>query len=366
MILFNDLRPQHQRMRQEILDVLARVVDSGWFILGKQVEAFEHEFADYCSARFGIGVGSGTEALHLGLLACGVQPGDEVITVAFTAVPTVTAITLAGATPVFVDIDPVTFTMDPSQVENRIGPRTKVILPVHLYGHPADLDPLLAIARRHGLRILEDAAQAHGARYRGRPIGSIGDLTAFSFYPTKNLGACGDAGLVTTNDPELADRLRLLRNYGQRNRYLHEVPGANSRLDELQAAVLRAKLPKLDYWNAERRKRAERYRTMLQTVGLPGEQSWAHHVWHLYVIRSLHRDALQQHLTARGISTLIHYPIPVHLQPAYRHLGVQPGTLPNTERLAREILSLPLYPELPLDQVAYIAEQVNAFESDRE
>ena len=344
------------------MEALAAVVDSGWFILGKQVEAFEREFAAYCGAAFGIGVGSGTEALHLGLLACGVEPGDEVITVAFTAVPTVTAITLAGATPVFVDVDPTTFTMDPNQVDGRITPRTKVILPVHLYGHPADLDPLLDLARRHGLRVLEDAAQAHGTHYRGRPVGSIGDLTAFSFYPTKNLGACGDGGLVTTNDPALADRLRLLRNYGQRTRYVHEIQGANSRLDEIQAAVLRVKLPQLDHWNDARRSRAELYHDVLRAVRVPSEQPWAHHVWHLYVVLHARRDALQKYLAERGVGTLIHYPLPVHLQPAYRYLGWEPGSLPQTERLSQEILSLPLYPELPMEQVAYVAEQVNAFE----
>lgn len=362
MIPFNNLQPQHANLRHDLMEALAAVVDSGWFILGKQVEAFEREFAAYCGAAFGIGVGSGTEALHLGLLACGVEPGDEVITVAFTAVPTVTAITLAGATPVFVDVDPTTFTMDPNQVDGRITPRTKVILPVHLYGHPADLDPLLDLARRHGLRVLEDAAQAHGTHYRGRPVGSIGDLTAFSFYPTKNLGACGDGGLVTTNDPALADRLRLLRNYGQRTRYVHEIQGANSRLDEIQAAVLRVKLPQLDHWNDARRSRAELYHDVLRAVRVPSEQPWAHHVWHLYVVLHARRDALQKYLAERGVGTLIHYPLPVHLQPAYRYLGWEPGSLPQTERLSQEILSLPLYPELPMEQVAYVAEQVNAFE----
>jgi len=363
LIAFNDLKPQHSRLRAELLDALATVLDSGWFILGQQVEAFEREFAEHCGVAFGVGVGSGTEALHLGLLALGVRPGDEVITVAFTAVPTVTAISLAGATPAFVDVDPETFTMDPNQVEDRITPRTRVILPVHLYGHPADLEPVLGLARRHGLRVLEDAAQAHGARYRDRPIGSVGDLTAFSFYPTKNLGACGDGGMVTTDDPELAEKLRLLRNYGQRSRYLHELQGANSRLDELQAAVLRVKLRKLDAWNADRRVRAELYNATLRTVITPREKPWARHAWHLYVVRSPRRDALREHLTARGVGTLIHYPVPVHLQPAYRELGLGPGALPNTERLAREILSLPLYPELPLADVAYAAKQVNSFGS---
>ena len=342
---------------------MGAVLDSGWFVLGEQVEAFEREFAEYCGARYAVGVGSGTEALHLGLLALGVEPGDEVITVAFTAVPTATAIWLAGARPVFVDVDSGTYTMDPSQVEDRITPRTKVILPVHLYGHPADLDPLLDVAKRHGLGVLEDAAQAHGARYRGRPIGSIGDATAFSFYPTKNLGACGDGGMVTTSDPKLAEKLRLLRNYGQRSRYVHEVQGANSRLDEVQAALLRVKLGKLEGWNAERRRRADEYRARLRRVVVPREESWARHVWHLYVVRSEQRDALQEHLRARGVGTLIHYPTPVHLQPAFRGLGLREGSLPNTERLAGEILSLPLYPELPLSDVAYVAEQVNAFES---
>jgi dTDP-4-amino-4,6-dideoxygalactose transaminase len=365
VIPFNTLRPQHQDLREELLAAVAEVIDSGWFILGEQVQAFEREFADYCGVAHAVGVGSGTEALHLGLLACDVGPGDEVITVAFTAVATVTAIAQTGATPILVDIDPQTYTIDPNQIEARITPRTKVIIPVDLYGHPADLGPIREIAARHGIRVLEDAAQAQGARYRGSRVGALADLTAFSFYPTKNLGACGDAGLLTTDDPALAERLRLLRDYGQRTRYVHESFGVNSRLDELQAALLRVKLPRLDGWNGARRARACRYNELLTGVVTPQAAPWAEPVWHLYVVRSPERDALQRALAEHGIGTLIHYPIPVHLQESYRGLGITPGSLPYTEAFARQILSLPLFPELSLEAIGTVAERINAFAESR-
>ncbi len=306
-------------------------------------------------------MGSGTEALHLALLACGVQPGDDVATVALTAVPTASAISFAGARPLLVDIDPRTFTMDPNRLEAAITPRTKAILPVHLYGQTADMDPILEVARRRGIPVIEDACQAHGAEYRGRRTGTLGVMAAFSFYPTKNLGACGDGGAVTTDDPTLADRLRLLRNYGQRKRYYHESKGFNSRLDELQAAILRVKLRDLNRWNEARRAKARLYDSLLGEVVLPLEADYARHVYHLYVIRCRRRDELQRFLADRGIGTLIHYPVPVHLQEAYRDLGLSRGALPVTERCAEEILSLPLYPELPDAQIVEVAEAINQF-----
>ncbi len=354
-VLFNDLRPQYAAIREEIDAAVRRVLERGWFILGPEVEAFEAEFAAYCGARYAVGVGSGTEALHLALWACGVGPGDEVVTVAHTAVPTINAISLTGARPVFVDVDPVTYTMDPAAAAAAITPRTRALLPVHLYGHPADMAPLQALAQRHGLWLIEDAAQAHGAEYRGTRVGRLGHLAAFSFYPTKNLGAYGDGGMVVTDDAALAERLRLLRNYGQTDRYHHQVEGLNSRLDELQAAVLRVKLRHLEAWTAARRERAARYAAGLPGVRTPTEAPGARHVYHLYAVHVPQRAQVQERLAAAGIGTLVHYPIPAHLQPAYAHLGVPRGALPVTERLADEELSLPMYAELPLEQVDYVA-----------
>jgi dTDP-4-amino-4,6-dideoxygalactose transaminase len=354
-VLFNDLRPQYAAIREEIDAAVQRVLERGWFILGPEVEAFEAEFAAYCGARYAVGVGSGTEALHLALWACGVGPGDEVVTVAHTAVPTINAISLTGARPVFVDVDPVTYTMDPAAAAAAITPRTRALLPVHLYGHPADMVPLQALAQRHGLWLIEDAAQAHGAEYRGTRVGRLGHLAAFSFYPTKNLGAYGDGGMVVTDDAALAERLRLLRNYGQTDRYHHQVEGLNSRLDELQAAVLRVKLRHLEAWTAARRERAARYAAGLPGVRTPTEAPGARHVYHLYAVHVPQRAQVQERLAAAGIGTLVHYPIPAHLQPAYAHLGVPRGALPVTERLADEELSLPMYAELPLEQVDYVA-----------
>jgi dTDP-4-amino-4,6-dideoxygalactose transaminase len=359
-IAFNELRSQYASIREEIDAAIARVLERGWFILGPEVEAFEAEFAAYCGARYGIGVGSGTEALHLALWACGVGPGDEVITVAHTAVPTINAISLTGARPVFVDVDPATYTMDPAAAAAAVTPRTRALLPVHLYGHPADMAPLRELAERHGLWLIEDAAQAHGARYRGARVGTLGHLAAFSFYPTKNLGAYGDGGMVVTNDATLAGRVRRLRNYGQSDRYHHEVLGLNSRLDELQAAVLRVKLRHLDAWTAARRERAARYTAALGRAIPPAEAPWAQHVYHLYVVRVPQRAAVQEALARAGIGTLIHYPVPAHLQRAYAFLGVARGSLPVTERLAEEVLSLPLYPELPLAQVDEVAATLEA------
>ena len=360
-IEFNDLRPQHRELREEIRAAVEQVLDDGWFVLGRQVEAFEREFADYCGVGHCVGVGSGTEAIHLALLAAGVQPGDDVVTVSFTAVPTCSAISFAGARPVFVDVDHRTFTMDPERLEDAITPRTRAILPVHLYGQTADMDPILEVGRRRGIPVIEDACQAHGAEYRGRRAGSMGTMAAFSFYPTKNLGAAGDAGAVTTSDPVLAERLRLLRNYGQRKRYYHDSKGFNSRLDELQAAILRVKLRHLNRWNEVRRAKARLYDSLLTGVVCPLEAGYARHVYHLYVVRSRRRNELQRYLAEQGIGTLIHYPVPVHLQEAYRDLGLTLGSLPATEQCAEEILSLPLYPELPDELIVDVAEAINRF-----
>lgn len=358
---FNDLRPQHQNIRTELDAALAAVLTSGRFLLGQQGEAFEQEFAAYCSAAHGVGVASGTDALRLALLALGVQPGDEVITVANAGVPPVAAIVAAGARPRFVDVDPVTRTLDPRLLEEAITERARAVLVVHLYGHPADLQPLLQVARQHGLKVLEDCAQAHGAQYRGRRVGALTDAAAFSFYPTKNLGALGDAGMVLTNDEAAAEQLRLLRHYGWRVPYASELHSTNSRLDELQAALLRVKLKHLDRWNAARQERACLYRDLMPRVTRPIEAAWAVSVHHLYVIQTEARDDLRRRLAEEGVDTAIHYPYPVHLQAPYAHFGQGSGSLPVTERMAREVLSLPLYPELPLSAVERVAGLVNDF-----
>jgi dTDP-4-amino-4,6-dideoxygalactose transaminase len=358
-----ELKSQYRAHQAELDGAIREVLEASWFILGQQGEAFEHEFAAYCGAGHAVGVGSGTEALHLALLGCGVGPGDEVITVPNTAVPTVCAIDFAGATPVFADIDPVIFTLDPGELERHLSPRTKAIVPVHLYGQPADMEPICEFARRHGLRVVDDAAQAHGAEYRGRRVGTLADATAWSFYPSKNLGAYGDAGAVTTDDPELAQRLRMLRNYGEEQRYHHTIRGFNSRLDEIQAAILRVKLRHLEGWNERRRAIAAGYEELMghPDVRLPAEAPHARHVFHLYVIRATQRDALREHLLACEIGTQIHYPLPIYRQEAYAHLAVPAGACPEAERAANEVLSLPLYPELTDAQVEAVAEAVNAF-----
>lgn len=362
MIPFLDLKAPHQELQSELDEVWARVRDSGWYILGPEVEAFEQEYAAYCGARHCVGVANGLDALHLALRALGVGAGDEVIVPSNTYIATWLAVSQCGAVPVPVEPDPATHNLDPQRVEAAITPRTKVILPVHLYGQPADLDPILSIARRHGLRVLEDAAQAHGARYKGQRIGAHGDAVAWSFYPGKNLGALGDAGAVTTNDPELADRLRVLRNYGSRVKYVNEVQGWNSRLDPLQAAILRVKLAHLDEWNARRAEIAALYLRELADCGvvLPQVPDWAQPVWHLFVVRHPRRDDFQQRLAQAGIQTLIHYPIPPHRQAAYAGLGIAPGTLPIAERLAAEVLSLPIGPHLSGAQAEQVVAAVKA------
>ncbi|MBI4497787.1 MAG: DegT/DnrJ/EryC1/StrS family aminotransferase [Chloroflexi bacterium] len=367
-IPFLDLKGQHQALRTEIDAAIAGVLERGQFILGPEVAAFEAEFARYTGAADGVAVASGTDALHLALRACDIGPGDEVITVAHTAGATVAAVVMAGARPVLVDIDPRSYTIDPEQVARHITPRTRAILPVHLYGQAVDLAPLLDLAHRHGLRVIEDCAQAHGAEYRGRRVGGWGDLGCFSFYPTKNLGALGDAGMVVTSDPALADRLRLLRQYGWRERDRAVLHGYNSRMDELQAAVLRVKLRHLDAWTARRRELAQRYRHLLgeSGVALPDALPYGLHVYHLFVIRSPRRDALRQHLSEQGIGAMVHYPVPVHLQEAYRGLGLGPGALPISERSAGEILSLPLHPELADAAVERVAALVREFHTRTE
>lgn len=340
-----DLKAEYRTLKRQIDEAVQEVLASGWFILGSQVQAFEEEFAAYCEVQYGIGVGNGTDAIELALRAGGVGPEHEVITVPNTAVFTTLAITATGATPVLVDIDPVTYTMDPSKLEAAIASRTKAIVPVHLYGQPADMDPILEIARRYNLLVIEDACQAHGARYKGRRVGSLGDAGCFSFYPTKNLGGYGDGGAVVTNNPEIAEQVRLLRNGGQKDRYHHVLVGRNSRLDELQAAILRVKLPYLDSWNEARRKHAHLYTDLLQSsaVTTPAEATYASHVYHLYVVRSQRRDELMARLREHEVGVQIHYPIPVHLQQAYRSLEMQEGDFPVAEKSAREIMSLPIY-----------------------
>jgi dTDP-4-amino-4,6-dideoxygalactose transaminase len=349
---------------QEAIDAaVRRVLEGGWYILGPEVSAFEQEFAAAMGVGHAVGVGSGTEALHLALRACGVGAGDAVLTVSHTAVATVAAIELAGATPVLVDIDSRTFTLDPNRLEDALRQctRPKAVVPVHLYGHPADMLGILDIARRHGLRVIEDCAQAHGATLQGRKVGSWGDIAAFSFYPTKNLGALGDGGAVVTNDPDLAAQVRLLREYGWRERYVSECPGMNSRLDEVQAAVLRVKLRHLDQENERRRELARAYECLLaeSSLQLPQAMSQVGHVYHLYVVRSKRREQLKAYLRENAIGTAIHYPAPVHLQPAYQSRAIQGvGGFFETERACREILSLPMYPQMTAEQVRYVGERI--------
>jgi dTDP-4-amino-4,6-dideoxygalactose transaminase len=344
----------------ELDEAVRSVLENGWFVLGKNVMAFEDQFAAYCGAAFAIGAGNGTDALQLALMACNIGAGDEVITAPNSATFTALAISATGAKPVFVDIHPDTYNMDPQKLEQAIGPQTKAIMPVHLYGQPADMDAILAIARKHSLLVIEDAAQAHGALYKGQRVGTLGDIGCFSFYPSKNLGAFGDGGLVTTNQPEIAERVRMLRNGGQKSRYDHQLLGINSRLDEMQAAILRVKLPYLDKWNDVRRHIAALYTALLgdSDVEPPLEMPQAKHIYHLYVIRCQARDALQKHLAEHGVETAIHYPTPIHLQGAYRWLNLSRGSFPVAERYAEEVLSLPIYPELTENKVRTIASHI--------
>jgi dTDP-4-amino-4,6-dideoxygalactose transaminase len=359
---FTDMKARVAALRSEIDQALARVLDSGWFILGPEGEAFERELAEGLGAVDAVAVANGTEAIQLALEALGVGAGDEVVTSPLTAAFTALAILRTGARPVFADLDPATLNVTPEAVARAITSRTKALLPVHLYGHPCDLDPLLEAARAHGITLVEDACQAHGARYKGRTVGALSGLGALSFYPTKNLGAFGDGGAVLVNDPDRAAHLRRLRNGGQSDRYRHEIAGVNSRLDEMQAALLRVGLRHLPAWTARRRALAALYFELLEGagVGLPREQPYAEANYHLFVIRHPRRDALMAALKERSVATLIHYPIPLHVQPAFAHLGGRAGDFPEAERAADEILSLPLYPEMTDGQVRAVAAVVRA------
>ena len=359
----NNFKLEYSSIKNEVDAAINRTLESGWYILGENVKLFEKEFAEYCGAKFGVGVGNGLEALQLAMLAYGVGNGDEVLTVSNTAVATVLAVSSTGAKPIFVDVDPETYGMDVSQIENKITHKTKAILPVHLFGHAVDMNPIIEIAEENNLVVIEDACQAHGTEYRGRRVGGIGHAGCFSFYPTKNLGAYGDGGMIITNEAEIAEKLLSLRNYGQKVRYIHQFKGLNSRLDEMQAAVLRVKLTHLDEWNQKRRENAKLYSELLQgsSVATPVEKDYSKPNYHLYVVKSQRRDELQRFLETNGICTLIHYPIPVHLQKAFEDLGISRGSLPITEKTANEILSLPIFPELTEGQIEKIANTIKSF-----
>lgn len=356
MIPFVDLKAQYSSIKDEIITAVSDVLESTQFVLGREVNTFEEEFANYCNAKHGIAVNTGTSALHLALLAAGIGPGDEVITVPFTFIATVAAIYYTGATPVFVDIDPASYTIDVTQIEGAITERTKAILPVHLYGQPADMDPLLDIAKQHGLVVIEDAAQAHRAEYKGKRVGSLGDFGCFSFYPGKNLGAYGEGGMVVTNNPDYAHTVGMLRDWGQETKYHHVLKGYNYRMDGVQGAILRVKLRYLDAWTEARRTHADLYNELLanSSVKLPVEMPYSHHVYHVYAVRLPQRDQLQKKLNDQGIQTGIHYPIPVHLQAAYADLGYSSGDFPHSEAASNEVLSLPMYAELSKEQVEHV------------
>jgi dTDP-4-amino-4,6-dideoxygalactose transaminase len=360
MIPFVDLKTQYFSIKDEIDSAVLKVLASTQFVLGNEVKALEKEFADYCNADYGVAVNTGTSALHLALLAAGIGAGDEVITVPFTFVATTAAICYTGATPVFVDIDPVSYTIDVNQIEKAITERTKAILPVHLYGQPADMEPILDIARRHGLVVIEDAAQAHGAEYKGQRVGSIGDIGCFSFYPGKNLGAYGEGGMAVTNNPEYARTMGMLRDWGQESRYHHVLKGYNYRMDGIQGAILRVKLRYIEAWTEARRSHAAYYDELLKDSGVstPTVMPYSRHVYHVYAVRSPQRDALQQSLQEMEIQTGIHYPIPVHLQQAYAELGYQAGDFPHSEAAAKEVLSLPMYAELSQAQIETVSQSV--------
>lgn len=361
---FGNMKLNYNFHKAAIDEAVTRVLEKGWFVLGQEGRLFEESFASYCGQAYGIGVGSGTEALHLALLACGVKSGDEVITVANTCVPTVSAISFAGAIPVFVDIDQSTYTMDPSRIEERITPITKVIIPVHLYGQCTDMYPILEIAKKYGLKVIEDCAQAHGAKYRGQVAGTMGDAGAYSFYPSKNLGAYGDAGIVVTGDPAIAEYVRMARNYGEKQRYNHAIKGFNSRLDEIQAAILMTRLPFLDKGNQRRRQIAARYSEAFQDIDgidCPAEAEGRYHVYHLYVIRVRDRKRFQEIMAEHGVATMIHYPVPIHRQESYLECSNQASYLKSTDSIAPHIVSLPIYPEMTDEQVNVVITAVKVF-----
>lgn len=357
---FGNLKAHYESNKAPINEGISEVLKSGWFILGERTKEFEKRFSAYCGVKHGVAVSSGTDAIHIALKACDIGVGDEVITVSNTCVPTVTGIELSGAKPIFVDIDPISFTIDPMKIEERLNPRVRAIVPVHLYGQCADMDPILDIARRHHLKVIEDCAQAHGAKYKGKPAGSFGDAAAFSFYPSKNLGAFGDAGMVVTSQEKIAVQAVKIRNYGQTDRYHHDIKGLNSRMDEIQAAILLAKLRFLDVWNKRRKTIADLYIREWKhlEIKLPVPASFNEHAYHLFVIRTRTRDNIQSLLEKKGIQTLIHYPIPVHLQNSHRECSSQAKWLHQTEKCSKEILSIPLYPELDDHQIEYIVQEV--------
>lgn len=363
---FGDMKVHYQQFKSDIDNAVNRVLASGHYILGPELEKFEADFAGFIGAEYSVGCASGTEAIYLALAAIGVGPGDEVITVAHTAVPTISAISMTGATPVFVDIDPKTYVMDINAVEARITEKTKAIVPVHLYGQMVDMEPLMKLALKHRLPVMEDVAQATGATYKGAVAGSLGEYAAFSYYPSKNLGAFGDGGAVTTNSKEYYEHLKMLRNYGQSKRYYHDIIGINSRLDEIQSAILGAQLPYVHQWNERRREIARRYNEGLKdVVTVPTEASYGQHVYHLYVIQTENRDAMQEFLASKGVQALIHYPIPAHLQNAYSYLGYKKGDLPVTEHAANHILSLPMFPELTDKQVDLVISAVREYANNK-
>lgn len=364
-VSFVDLVRQHHSISDEVNQAISRVTDTGSFIVGEELKDFEREFASYIGVKYGIGVGSGTDALRIALEALGIGKGDEVITVSHTFIATVYSIIQTGATPVLVDVEPTTYTINPKLIEKAITPRTKAIIPVHLYGQPADMDSIMEIAKRHNLRVVEDVAQAHGAEFAGVRVGAFGDIGCFSFYPAKNLGAYGDGGMIVTNDEAVAEKVRMLREYGQKAKYYHEIIGYNSRLDTLQAAILRVKLKYLDSWNEARRTNAKLYGELLSDmsdlINLPVTLDGRRHVFHLYVVRTKQRAALRDFLSQNQISTGIHYPIPVHKQKAYIDLIKDKNELPVTEDISGKILSLPMFPELTQDEIQFVCDNIRRF-----
>ena len=353
-----DLKRQYLAIKKEIDGAIQEVIDKSAFIMGENVQAFENEFAEFCGVKHGVGTSSGTTALHLALIVCGVKQGDEVITVPYTFIATAEAISHTGAKVVFIDIEDRSYTMDPEKIEQAITEKTKVIIPVHLFGQPADMDKIIGIAKKHNLIVIEDACQAHGAEYKGRKVGSLGDIGCFSFYPGKNLGAYGDAGMVVTDNGELAEKIRLLRNHGRGEKYYHQIEGYNYRLDAIQAAILRVKLRHLEEWTEKRRRNAKVYNDLLEGSGVrtPLEREYAKHVYHLYVVRTENRGKLYSRLKGNGISAAIHYPLPLHLQEAYKYLGWRKGDFPVSEACSERLLSLPMFPELTEYEIKKIVE----------
>lgn len=364
MVNFLDMKPMHDKIKNEIMEAVERVYDSGWYVLGKEVELFEEEFAKYSGTKYCVGVGSGLGALELILKGYDIGEGDEVIIPANTFIATAFAVSHAGATPVLVDVDEKTYNINPELIESAITDKTKAIMPVHLYGHPCDMDPIVEIAKKHNLKVIEDSSQAQGALYKGRMVGSLGDASGMSLFPVKNMGALGDAGVVTTDDKELADKIKILRNYGSSKKYYHEYKGYNCKLDEIQAAILRVKLKYIDEWNEYRQNIASEYLKNIKNdkIMLPSILEGANHVWHRFVIRTKDRDGLQKYLQSNGIQAMPHYPVPIHKQEAYTELSYLIGTLPVTEHISDEILSLPVYPGISKYDIEKVIESINRYD----